>query len=107
MSDDMLAKFCGLLRDEPQYLCHWGTLFAFRSSPLAEIAIVGPKATSTALEFEKRYIPNKIIIGSNASSLPLLQGKVALGDTTTIYVCYDKSCKLPVHSTEEALRQIH
>jgi len=108
MSDAMLAKFSGLLRDEPQYLCHWGKLFAFRSSPLAEIAIVGPKASSTALELDKRFIPNKIIMGGNAdTSLPLLQGKVALGDNTTIYVCYDKSCKLPVHSTEEALRQIH
>jgi len=107
MSDDMLSKFSGLLHNEPQYLCHWGTLFAYRSSPLAEIAIVGPKPQSTVIEFEKRFIPNKIIMGGNTkSSLPLLHGKEASGGLNTIYVCYDKSCKLPVHSTEEALRQI-
>ncbi len=107
MSDDMLAKFSGLLHVEPQYLCKWGTLFAYRSSPLAEIAIVGPNPQSMIIEFEKRYIPNKIIMGSNTdSSLPLLRGKEALFGKNTIYVCYDKSCKLPVHSTEEALRQI-
>ena len=103
----MLAKFSGLLHLEPQYLCQWGTLFAYHSSPLAEIAMVGPNPQSTIIEFEKRYIPNKIIMGSNTdSSLPLLRGKEALFGKNTIYVCYDKSCKLPVHSTEEALRQI-
>ncbi|MDZ7606222.1 MAG: thioredoxin domain-containing protein [Cyclobacteriaceae bacterium] len=107
MSDDMLAKFSGLIQAEPQYLCHWGTLFAYRTSPLAEIAIVGPDAQSTIIKFENRYIPNKIIMGGNTdSSLPLLRGKEALSGKNTIYVCYDKSCKLPVHSTEEALRQI-
>ncbi len=107
MSNNMLAKFTGLLHREPQYLCQWGTLFAYQSAPFAEIAIVGQKPQSTVLKFEKRFIPNKLIIGGDVdSSLPLLQGKVAIGGQITIYVCYDKSCKLPVHSTDEALRQI-
>ncbi len=40
------------------------------------------------------------------SALPLLEGKVALDDKLTIYVCYDKTCQRPVHQIDEALKQI-
>jgi hypothetical protein len=39
-------------------------------------------------------------------TLPLLQDKQTQNDTTMIYVCYDKTCKLPVTSVVEALQQI-
>ena len=107
MSDAMLAKFNGLLHSEPQYLSNWGSLYTYRISSLAEIAILSKEPESIALELEKRFLPNKIVMGSKtSSSLPLLQGKIAPDGENTIYVCFDKSCKLPVHSAEEALRQI-
>jgi hypothetical protein len=46
-------------------------------------------------------------MGSAAESkLPLLEGKVALDGLATIYVCFNKTCKLPVHSVADAEKQM-
>jgi uncharacterized protein YyaL (SSP411 family) len=72
--------------------------------PIAEIAIVGENASEIRDEMNERYHPNKIFCGTKFSSdLPLLKGRKNLKDNT-IYVCYNKSCKLPVHTAEEALQ---
>ena len=42
---------------------------------------------------------------NKSSELPLLEGKFLNGETT-IFVCVDKTCKLPVNTLEEALKQI-
>jgi hypothetical protein len=40
------------------------------------------------------------------SDLPLMQGKSAIDDALTIYVCYNKTCQRPVHSVKEAIQQL-
>ena len=71
-----------------------------------QVAIVGEKADELRAEFEKRFLPNCIIMGSKAeSSLPLLKDKFKQGETL-IYVCRNKACGLPIKSVEEAIRQM-
>ncbi len=107
ISHNMLSKIAPMIIQEPQYLTNWGSLYAFRSWPTAEIAIVGDDYIAYSREFQKHFIPNKVIsAGRNSNDLPLLENRTALKDKTTIYVCFDKSCKLPVHSIEEALQQL-
>ena len=38
--------------------------------------------------------------------LPLLQDREALDDRTTLYVCYNRSCQLPVFTVNEAMAQV-
>ncbi|MGV3547649.1 MAG: thioredoxin domain-containing protein [Pedobacter sp.] len=69
-----------------------------------EIAIAGNDFRTVKKELDKQYIPNKITLAGNKSSLPLLQHKQS--EETKIYVCRDKTCQLPVASVEEALEHI-
>ena len=81
---------------------NYATLFIKVVQPYFEVAIVGNDANKTALDFNKLYAPNKIILGSTKqSSLPLLQNKFINGETI-IYVCEDKVCQLPTSSIIEA-----
>lgn len=86
---------------------NWLNLYANYTGDFYEIAIVGEKAKEMLKEIHLTFIPNKLIIGSTKESrLPLLQYKYAKNETT-IFVCVDGACKLPVNTTEEALKQIN
>jgi uncharacterized protein YyaL (SSP411 family) len=88
------------------FYANWGTLQALFTSPLYEVAIMGDKFAGKRKEFDEHYLPNAIFLGSKTeSSLALLENKLIAGQTT-IYVCRDKSCELPVLETGEALKQI-
>ena len=68
---------------------------------------MGEDIDAITREFVKRYLPNKVIMGTTEKSdLPLVKGKTTRNGETTIYVCYDKTCKLPVTSVESAYEQI-
>ncbi|MGZ3874881.1 MAG: thioredoxin domain-containing protein [Mucilaginibacter sp.] len=69
-----------------------------------EVAVTGEDAGIKRREIEKKYIPNKIMLGGKQGSLPLLQDK--FGAVTQIIICKDKTCGLPVTDTEDALNQI-
>ena len=106
-SAQMLAQIEKLLTQNINYLTNWGILFTYKTTPTAEIIIVGDKYLEYRNTLAKRYIPNKVLMGSKAESqLSLIKEKSALGGKTTVYVCYNKTCKLPVNSVEAALKQL-
>ena len=107
ISKAMLSRVASMIKVEPQYLTNWGTLFSFFTYPTIEIAIVGDNYIKLAHDIQKHFIPNKVIDGCKESSdRPLLKNRIAIDGMSTIYVCFNKSCKLPVHTVEEALAQI-
>ena len=104
IAQDMIGKMSATISEEPAYLSNWAILYSYMATPTAEISIVGEDANELRDEFVKVYNPNKVIMGAkDSSSLPLMEGKHPMGDKTTIYVCYNKTCKLPVNSVKEAL----
>jgi uncharacterized protein YyaL (SSP411 family) len=104
----MLAKIANMIKTEPQYLTNWAMLYSFHTYPTIEIAIVGRDFHEYAQEIQRNYIPNKVIAAAeHPGDQPLLQSRTAIDGKTTIYVCYNKSCKLPVHTVKEALGQIN
>ncbi len=85
---------------------NWSLLYTNLLDYFYEIAIVGKDAKQKLKELNKIYIPNKLIVGSTKeSSLPLLEYKYNENETT-IYVCINGACQLPVNETEKALQQI-
>jgi uncharacterized protein YyaL (SSP411 family) len=70
-----------------------------------EVAITGNNAETMRIEMEQNYIPNKIIMGGNAGSLPLLAEK--FNSETRIFICRDKTCGLPAYNIADALKQIN
>lgn len=109
LSDKMLGRIRPIISSDAAYLSNWAILYGYHASPTAEIAIVGKDAEAIRNEFSRKFLPNGLLMGSEGrtSFPPLMEGKDALGDRTTIYVCYNKTCKLPVHSTAEAFKQLN
>ncbi len=83
---------------------NWAALLMNEIFGVYEIAITGENSDKMRVEFEKNYIPNKIMLGGKKGSLPLLQEKFA--SATRIFICKDKTCGLPAENIEEALKQI-
>jgi uncharacterized protein YyaL (SSP411 family) len=88
------------------YFANWDILMAWFAGPPYEVAILGDEYDAIRKAFNKRYLPNVFLSGGKShGKLSLLQGKLIKGQTT-IYVCRDKTCKLPVTDVNEAIKQI-
>ncbi|MEM9983327.1 MAG: beta-L-arabinofuranosidase domain-containing protein, partial [Bacteroidota bacterium] len=102
----MLAKTKRLLLTNIQYTSYWGVLFTLQLKPIAEVAIVGEDMLSLRTAFEERYHPYKILVGSTKATtqtdIPLLMHREAIDEKTTLYVCYNKACQLPVFKAAAA-----
>ncbi len=107
LAKKMSGKMVELIPNEPEYLSNWADLVLKMSDDFAEIVILGPKYQAFAREFQKRHLPSKVVIaGAKAEGPDALAGKTMKQGKTTIFVCYNRTCKLPVTSVEEALKQL-
>ena len=85
---------------------NWLNLYSNYLGEFYEVAIVGPQAIEKLKELNEVYLPNKLIVGSlKESNLPLLEYKYNENETT-IYVCINGACKLPVKESKKALGQM-
>jgi uncharacterized protein YyaL (SSP411 family) len=101
----MLSKVKHLVMEEPGFLSNWACLFTYHVNPTAEIALAGKNCLQFRKQMDKIYYPNKIFCGTiSESALPLLQNRKAADGKTMIYVCYHKTCKLPVDQAEAAIK---
>ncbi|SDI55426.1 thioredoxin domain-containing protein [Mucilaginibacter sp. P19] len=83
---------------------NWVMLLLDEVFGINEIAITGAGAETFRKEMENNYIPNKIMLGGNTGSLPLLQDK--FGASTQIFICKDKTCGLPAHNPADAIKEV-
>jgi uncharacterized protein YyaL (SSP411 family) len=104
----MVSQLGTLIESEPTYMSHWALLYSEMISPMAEIVVVGPQFIKVAQGLRKNYLPFSLLMGTSTSSdLPLIQEKSNPPDKeVTIYVCFNKTCKLPVHTLADALGQL-
>ena len=87
----------------PSGYTNWFDLIYNFKSNYYEIAVVGENSIKQVEEINKKYIPNKLIIGSKSeNNLPLLKNRYVEGKTL-IYVCVNKACKMPTEDLDEAL----
>jgi uncharacterized protein len=77
------------------------------TTPTAEIAIVGKDLKAFRKDIDLKFHPNKVLTGTEIESqLPLLENRTSKESETQIFVCYNKTCQLPVKSVEEAFGQL-
>ncbi|MEQ1587876.1 MAG: thioredoxin domain-containing protein, partial [Cyclobacteriaceae bacterium] len=106
-SQAMISKLSSLIESEPGYMCHWSVLLSEVIQTPAEVVICGSDALATRQELHSHYLPFLVTVGSDhKSSLPLLQGREPKLNQTQIYVCYNKTCQLPVEQVSQAIQQI-
>ncbi|MEA5139863.1 thioredoxin domain-containing protein [Arcicella rigui] len=107
LSKLMLSKMKNLLLKNVDYLTNWACLATQMLSKTPEIAIVGKDSLTFRKQFDQHFFPNKVLSGTaTISKLPLLENRSAKEDETLIFVCYDKTCQLPVKTVVEAWEQI-
>jgi uncharacterized protein YyaL (SSP411 family) len=71
-----------------------------------EVAIMGKDAVKKNLDLQKTHLPEGIFMGATEEeNLPLLKDKMPV-NKTLIYVCTNKTCKLPVEEVNTALIQL-
>jgi len=71
-----------------------------------EVAILGRDHSDVRTALDDHYMPDVLLLGGDSEgNLELLQHKL-VEEQTTIYVCRDKSCRLPVTKADDALVQI-
>jgi uncharacterized protein YyaL (SSP411 family) len=106
-SRKMLALMqASLLSNGPRFLANWARLGLELTEPTFEVAILGADAGAMRGLMSKSYHPNALFLGgSKEGNLELLTNKLVPGETT-IYVCLDKVCQLPVNAAELALKQL-
>lgn len=103
-AENMTLGMQRILDLDLQYAAHWASAYLMMSQPLAEVVIVGENCLEMRQEIAKKYDKNYIFLGTTTTSqLPLLRERTALNGQTTIYICRNKTCQLPVHTVEEAL----
>ncbi|KAA8483332.1 hypothetical protein BDE36_2747 [Arcticibacter tournemirensis] len=103
-ADVMLKNIFPQIKSYGSGFSNWAILLLYKIYGISEIAITGPLAEQKRQEIEKNFIPNKILLGGSSGSLPLLQDK--WDSETKIFVCKNRTCRLPVTEVEEALKLI-
>ena len=104
IADLMLTKMVRILGTDIQVATNWAAFYAQRATPTAEVVIVGPENEIVRKDFDRFFVPNKVMAGTETQSdLPLVEGRTAIDGKTAIYVCYDKTCQLPVFEVAKAL----
>lgn len=85
------------------YHAGWARLACDFAWPSFEVAVTGPDAREKVKEMEAYYLPHLLICGSPTESfLPLLDQRYKPGETW-LYVCENRTCKLPVTKVEVVL----
>lgn len=105
MSKMMLNHVADDIPDGGPYYANWGMLMGLMSFQPYEIAIMGAEADDKNKAMQAQYLPTALFMGGNEENLPLLEHKLSAGKTM-IYVCRNKTCKMPVTDVGQALKQI-
>ena len=106
ISKSMFAQIANKIHQAGPWYAKWASLQGLMTYGLNEVVITGNNANELNLHLQKNYLPNSIFIGGNEENLPLLKNRIIDGKTM-IYVCKNKTCKLPVENVEDALKQIN
>ena len=103
----MITKLSHLILQEPAYMANWGIAYLEAAHHFDEIAISGKECKSFRKSFAENFIPFALYAGSDSpSELPVLRGREPKNEETLIYVCRNKTCRLPMREVNDALKEL-
>lgn len=103
----MVDRVEEILTKEPTYMSQWAIASLEIKKDMAEVAFVGKETESFRKFFHEEFHPFALSMGKeDKSSLPLLIEKTPLDNKTTIFVCFNNTCKRPVFSVVDAIPQL-
>ncbi len=66
---------------------------------------MGEEAVAKSHQMQQYYLPTALFMGGTEENLPLLESK-GVEEGTLIYVCRNKTCKMPVKEVQAAIKQL-
>jgi uncharacterized protein len=103
----MVTSFAHLIKGEPNYMSYWAIAYTEIKKGMAEVVIVGDDYDSLRKEIQTSFHPFALFMGTkDKSELPLIADKGLVDGKSTVYVCRNKTCLLPVHTAEAANQMI-
>jgi hypothetical protein len=107
LSNEMISAVVGDMPRWGSAYSNWANLLMNFTSPYKQTVIAGENAIAERKKIASKYNPNMLLAGtvSNTSELPILSNRFVPSETM-IYVCENKTCKLPVRTAAEALKLI-
>jgi uncharacterized protein YyaL (SSP411 family) len=107
MAMNMITKLSSLITTETAYMANWGMAHLEAVYGFEEIAISGQNYLTVRKKFGKAFLPFAAFAGSDKKSLiSLLENREPEDESTMIYVCRNKTCRLPVRAVSDALNEI-
>jgi len=107
IATNMIGNLSHIIRSEINYTGNWGMALMESQRSFTEVVLAGNSIEQLRNELQQVFHPLSIYMKvEKDSSLPLTASKVSIDNESTIYVCVNKTCKLPVHSVAEALTMI-
>ncbi|CAM4371138.1 thioredoxin domain-containing protein [Zobellia roscoffensis] len=105
-SKRMLSTMVPAIKESAPSYSKWNALLLNNTYPYFEIAIVGKDAGILVKALNKIQLSNALVVGSKIESdAPLFKDRY-VDEGTFIYVCQNTTCKLPVKTIDEALKQL-
>lgn len=105
-SKKMLQNVLKTAKERGAHFANWGILLTHFNYEPYEIAIVGDNFEALRKEFDAHFLPDAFFLGgAEEGDLQLLANKKVDGQTM-IYVCQNKSCKLPQREVSRALEMM-
>ncbi|TAJ13835.1 thioredoxin domain-containing protein [Marinilabiliaceae bacterium JC017] len=107
VADTLLCTISPLAEKYGPHHAHWALLALLQQGHNREVVVMGEKAPALAFHLQQKFLPGVLFAGAidTSNSLPLLKNRFKAG-RTRIYICHNKTCQLPVETTEEALNLI-
>ncbi|MEM7548642.1 MAG: thioredoxin domain-containing protein [Bacteroidota bacterium] len=107
MSKEMVSKIGKFISRELAYTSNWALQYLKHLKPTCELVLVGENADQLRGEIQSNLLLNTVTMGTmQKSDLPHFEGRTQVGNETFAYVCFNKSCQLPVKNSSDALKLI-
>ncbi len=101
MVDDMLLLVQQKFAKTTSSYTNWMQLSLNKLQGVKQIVIAGPEAKNYFEQLNQNYLPNTLFaLAAEQSVISLVKDKLPIENKTTIYICQDKTCGLPVFSLE-------
>jgi uncharacterized protein len=105
-AQQMMANNIVLLEEGGPFVASWALLYTYLSEGIQQIVIIGEEWESYRKVLQAMDGGLSVYMGGKEEGLlPLMESKLQEG-RTTVYVCKDRICQLPVFSTQAALERM-
>ncbi|HEX6227404.1 MAG TPA: thioredoxin domain-containing protein [Chryseolinea sp.] len=105
MSTAMLRHVASELTTDLPYYGHWASFLGLVAYQPYEVAVMGNQSLDATRKMQIYYLPTTFFMGGSVENLPLLENK-GVSKGTMIYVCRNKTCKLPQQDVALAMKQL-